>query len=396
MPDYSAMSKGLLPGEEVPQKRKGRPPLPRDRNGNIIRTGDKKKKISKPTSKDNQGPLEWSPMCACCGKTYSEWKTNFVTSSSPLYMATGGYIPICRDCLARYYQNVILPAVDDDEKTAVETFCSLCDWYYDDDILNVAVQINEQHRQAGNKTPVAITYGQRRNMTNWVKRGTTYLDTVRRRWEANKVVQNREDLEGGKHEEIDEEDVWFFGPGYTASEYRYLREQYGDWCERYDCQLKAQEEIFKMLSIAQLNVQKAQQAGEAKKATEAIRTLQDLMSTAKIQPKQKDSAALTEQNTFGTLIRQWENEKPIPEPAPEWRDVDNIKRYIGAYFLGHLCKMFKIDNEWSQIYEEEMAENTAERPRDTAKADSDANELTTKERMAQMRAKNSSRVEDGS
>ena len=151
-----------------------------------------------------------------------------------------------------------------------------------------------------------------------------------------------------------------------------------------------------MLSIAQLNVQKAQQAGEAKKATEAIRTLQDLMSTAKIQPKQKDSAALTEQNTFGTLIRQWENEKPIPEPAPEWRDVDNIKRYIGAYFLGHLCKMFKIDNEWSQIYEEEMAENTAERPRDTAKADSDANELTTKERMAQMRAKNSSRVEDGS
>ena len=146
-----------------------------------------------------------------------------------------------------------------------------------------------------------------------------------------------------------------------------------------------------MLSIAQLNVQKAQQAGEAKKATEAIRTLQDLMSTAKIQPKQKDSAALTEQNTFGTLIRQWENEKPIPEPAPEWRDVDNIKRYIGAYFLGHLCKMFKIDNDWSQIYDEEMAQHTVERPRDAVPAGGASQEMSSKERLAQMRAKNTAR-----
>ena len=149
-----------------------------------------------------------------------------------------------------------------------------------------------------------------------------------------------------------------------------------------------------MLAIAQLNVQKAQQAGESKKATEAIKTLQELMSTAKIQPRQKDSAALTEQNTFGTLIRQWENERPIPEPAPEWRDVDNIKRYIGAYFLGHLCKMFKIDNEWSQIYEEEMAQYTVERPRDSDTVSSSGAEISSKERLAQMRAKNTARPED--
>lgn len=381
MPDYKAAAKGSLPGE--PPKKIGRP------------------KGSKNGAKKEKSELTYT--CCCCSKEYKELQGNFVTSSSPLFVGWGGYVPFCRECIAKYYMNIVLPAVDGDEKRAVEHICGICDWYYDDDLFDLAVKIKQGYIEKGTAgTPLPIVYGQRKNMTQWVKRGKTYLDTVRQRWAAGRIVQSHDDLDGNpndpnsRRDSVDEEDVWFFGPGYSPAEYRYLREQYADWCERYDCQLKAQEEIFKMLAIAQLNVQKAQQAGESKKATEAIKTLQELMNTAKIQPKQKDSAALTEQNTFGTLIRQWENEKPIPEPAPEWRDVDNIKRYIGAYFLGHLCKMFKIDNEWSQIYEEEMAENTAERPRDIQKTDSDGDRLSTRERMSQMRSKNSSHILDES
>ena len=71
---------------------------------------------------------------------------------------------------------------------------------------------------------------------------------------------------------------------------------------------------------------------------------------------------LADQNTFGTLIQKWENERPIPQPDPEFEDVDGIRRYVGAYFLGHLCKMMGIKNRYSAIYEEEMAKYTVEKP----------------------------------
>ena len=198
---------------------------------------------------------------------------------------------------------------------------------------------------------------------------------MKQRWNAAKVVQSHDEIidqndPNHRREDISEEDVWFFGPGYTAGQYKYLREQYEDWCLRYDCQSKAQEEIFKTLAIAQLNVQTSQQEGNQKKTTEAIRTLQDLMDTAKIKPKQKDDAALVEQNTFGTLIKKWEDEEPIPEPLDEWKDVDHIKHYITAWFFGHLASMFHLDNDSAHEYEEEIRKNTVERPQRISEEDS--------------------------
>ena len=47
--------------------------------------------------------------------------------------------------------------------------------------------------------------------------------------------------------------------------------------------------------------------------------------------------------------------------------VEKIKlnitnRYITIYFLGHLCKMLKINNRYSSLYEEEMAKYRVEVP----------------------------------
>lgn len=358
MPDYKSITDTSLPGK--PNKKRGRPKAQRDGSGNPIRKPKEEKSLYS---------------CTCCGKPYDTQEKNFITTSSPLYLANNGYYPVCRECLAKYYLNVVLPSVDGDEQRAVEVICGLCDWYYCDELLELAGKITDGYRENGNKTPIAITYGQRRNMTQFKKRGTTYLDTVKQRWNAAKVVQSHDEIidqndPNHRREDISEEDVWFFGPGYTAGQYKYLREQYEDWCLRYDCQSKAQEEIFKTLAIAQLNVQTSQQEGNQKKTTEAIRTLQDLMDTAKIKPKQKDDAALVEQNTFGTLIKKWEDEEPIPEPLDEWKDVDNIKHYITAWFFGHLASMFHLDNDSAHEYEEEIRKNTVERPQRISEEDS--------------------------
>lgn len=349
MPDYKKITDTSLPGQ--PAKKRGRPKLPRDSKGNAI----------------HQAKEKHTFFCLCCGKPYETQEKEFVTTTSPLFLANGGYYPVCRECLAKYYLNVVMPAVDGDEKRAVEVMCGLCDWYFDNDLLEMASKITDGYRENGNKTPLPITYGSRRNMPQFKRRGITYLDTVKQRWNASKVVKSHDEVldpndPDSRREEVSEEDVWFFGPGYTAGQYKYLREQYEDWCQRYDCQSKAQEEIFKTLAIAQLNVQMAQQDGNPKRTTEAIKTLQDLMDTAKIKPKQKDDDSLVEQNTFGTLIQKWENEEPIPEPREEWKDVDGIRKYIGTFFFGHLAKMFRLDNDWASMYDEEIAKYTVTKP----------------------------------
>ena len=86
------------------------------------------------------------------------------------------------------------------------------------------------------------------------------------------------------------------------------------------------------------------------------------LDSAALKPKQNVESTLVEQNTFGTLIKKWENEEPIPEPTEEWKDVDNIVHYISVWFLGHLCKMIGIKNHWSVMYEEEIAKYTVNRP----------------------------------
>ena len=121
-------------------------------------------------------------------------------------------------------------------------------------------------------------------------------------------------------------------------------------------------ELFKAISMAQIMLTKAYQTGDTKKVKEASDTLQNLLGSANIKPNQTNDNALAEANTFGTLIKKWEDKKPIPEAAPEWRDVDGIGKYFRTWVTGPMMELFKIKNPWQKEYEEGMAPYTAHRP----------------------------------
>ena len=139
-----------------------------------------------------------------------------------------------------------------------------------------------------------------------------------------------------------------------------LQYQYNDWTARHECKTKAQEELFKNICITQLQIQKATQNGD--KIEQLMNAYQNLLGSANIKPNQTNENALADQNTFGTLIQKWETEKPIPEPDPEWKDVDGILKYISTWFLGHLCKMMGVKNSYSKLYENEMKKYKVEKP----------------------------------
>ena len=159
-------------------------------------------------------------------------------------------------------------------------------------------------------------------------------------------------------EEIDEfdddieqyEEKW--GRGFTLEEYRFLENEYQKLITHYKCDSYAMEILFQEIAQLRLTIKKARE--DNKPVDKELKTLQDLLGSANIKPVQETGANAPEQATFGTLIKKYENERPIPEPDEAWKDVDGIRKYISIWFFGHLCRMLGIKNDYYQEYEKEM------------------------------------------
>ena len=149
----------------------------------------------------------------------------------------------------------------------------------------------------------------------------------------------------------------------------FLEQEYQDWTHRYSCENKSQELLFQRICCKELEINEAQRAGKDTK--ELDKTLQDLLGSANLKPSQNNSNALTEAKTFGQLIEKWENEKPIPEPDEEFKDVDRIGLYIDVFFKGHLSKMMGLKNGFSSLYEKFMRKYTVNKPEYDEDSDSE-------------------------
>lgn len=152
----------------------------------------------------------------------------------------------------------------------------------------------------------------------------------------------------------------FWGRGFEHEEYEFLTNEYQRLLNSYECDSYAMELLFQEVAQTRLTIKKKREKNES--VDKELKALQDLLGSANIKPVQETGANATEQATFGTLIKKYENERPIPEPDPLWKDVDGIIKYINVWFLGHLCKMIGIKNEYSKAYEEEMKKYKVEAP----------------------------------
>ena len=105
-----------------------------------------------------------------------------------------------------------------------------------------------------------------------------------------------------------------------------------------------------------------QLAKEGSDPKDAIKSCQDIMTSLGIKPTQNSTDAMTDQKTFGELIKAWEIEQPIPEPEGAWADIDRIGLLIDVFYKGHLAKMLNLKNAFSSIYERFIGKFTVTRP----------------------------------
>lgn len=294
--------------------------------------------------------------CTCfyCGKEYVD--TNYYKSHSEFY-SNIGKVPYCKQCAEKFYQHYYEKYTNEGcltpEKNAVKRLCMAFDIYYKEDAYNAA--IDSAKKREMNISPMGA-YMKMIQLSQY--KGKSYDNTIfdeEKEYFVASIPTNVFD-----DRQVDKSTIKFFGVGFTDEDYSFLKEQYDDWVARHECKTKAQEEVFKRICFKQLEILKATRKGEDTKNLDA--TFQNLLETAKLQPKQNAGDTTADNQTFGTLIDKWENERPLPEIDEELKDVDKIGYYIDTFYKGHTCRMLNVKNAFSNLYSSMMKKFTVSKP----------------------------------
>lgn len=297
-------------------------------------------------------------LCPVCGEFVT--RDNFYTDKR---FAIGVY-PQCKKCvLAEVEQRKNKNDKPNETKISVQRMLQKMDLPYIDSLYeslctDVANEINEKNK----RSPFLAYLPPIKSLPNW--KGKTYADSE---FEPGVILEEEEEI--NENSRILKSAKKRFGNSYTNSELIFLENEYQDWTRRYQCENKAQELLFKRVCFKELDIDKAQKEGKDTK--ELDKTLQELLGSLNLKPSQNNSNALTEAKTFGQLIEKWENEKPIPEPEEEFKDVDRIGLYIDVFFKGHLSKMMGLKNGFSSLYEKFMRKYTVNKPEYDEDSDSE-------------------------
>lgn len=291
--------------------------------------------------------------CPHCGKWKStNGNSNFYRSNKS---KSGFEHFACKSCILDLCTDVDPKTgvrTDNREKT-INTFRQL-DWKFNESDYNAQLQtINEGVGEKVRGTAVqnlivmVASLPQYKNKT--YKDSEFAIDDIENNTEENtRIVQKT--LKAAKKR---------FGNSYSNEDLMFLENEYQDWITRYECNTKAQETIFERLAFKKWEINKATKAGQNTKDLD--KTYTDLLASINILPRQNADNGLDSSLTFGQLIEQWESTRPIPEPDPEFADVNHIAKYIKTWFKGSLARSLGIDNGYSKEYDDELQKYTVKK-----------------------------------
>lgn len=297
--------------------------------------------------------------CIRCGKVYKQQRGFFSPSYSTIYSANNGFLPVCRDCIdtmLRQYSEMY----DGDHAKALRRVCECFDMFYSDALYNsargtkgIAFLMGSYFSRLNNMQYMRST-GEHKNWDDTIAEDELALEI-----EKAKEITKEEEKKEVIIPEIPEskknsKSIKVWGDGYSEDDYDFLNNSYSDWKSQVIIDSKSQEMLVKDLCITKLQQNKAIQKGETELYDKMSKLFQKTLDTANLKPIQTDTSGQSGEKTWGTMVEMVEKSEPISDPDPEWEDVDGIVKFITIYFIGHLCKMLKLKNKYSLMYEEEM------------------------------------------
>lgn len=314
-------------------------------------------KLSKINSKGRQETAEMSLTeyrCCECGKIFAKQARYFPMVQSQMYRGNNGYLHICKNCVDKEFQEYKLEYGD--EKTAMRRMCMKLDIYWNEEIYGMIDKVNTSASRVS-------TYIARSNLVRY--QGKTFDDTLREDL-SNKAIGY--DMENPTDIEVSEDIVLFWGPGMTPELYLTLDSRYRYWLSQFPEDEEPDPGVQAILrQICILETQINNDALSGKSVEKSANTLSSLLDKAGINSAQKKmrEEALNKSlknMPLGVGIQRYEEHDPLPDIDPEFKDQDNIIKYITTWFYGHLAKMVGVKNFHCQLYDEAMEKYTVKRP----------------------------------
>lgn len=315
-----------------------------------------------------------SAVCRRCGIAYGQVKGFFPVSYSYLYKGSG-YLPYCKKCVEDMYLEYL--AVCKEPADAVRQMCRKLDLYWNQKIFDTAMKQNTSRS-------IMTSYFSKINSLN--NAGKCYDDTLKEEgslWDwggsAGSAVSDSRvagsssasgssggaDADRSGDPPASPDIVAFWGPGYTSEMYaeleqrlQYYRSKMPEITDVSDMDMNT-EMLLRQIAMMEIDINRARADGRpVDKMTSSLSSLLKELQ----KPKKDDVDSAAANTPFGVWIKRWEDQRPIPEPDEDLKDVDGIKKYILTWFYGHLARMLGIKNRYSKMYDDEIARYRVERP----------------------------------
>ena len=285
-------------------------------------------------------------ICSRCGKAYGKRVGYFQASFAALYKGVG-YLPVCKSCVDAMYNDYL--AQCDNPKDAVRQMCRKLDLYWNEDVFDTVQKKNT------NRT-IMSQYSQRINSISYA--GKSYDDSLKE--EGSLWILSPEADDG-----VDPDVAAFWGPGYTPTMYAELEQRRAYWMSRLPEGVELDigtEAIIRQICSIEIDINRERAAG--RNVEKSIAAFNQLLGSANLKPvqrKQDDVDASLAEVPMGVWLYRYENERPLPEIDDDLKDVNGMRRYVFTW-MGHLCKMLGLKNSYSQLYEDEIAKYSVEKP----------------------------------
>lgn len=293
-------------------------------------------------------------ICTKCGEEKVP-TTGFYLSHSLMYKHNKGRMPICKDCVVDKFRE--LKEVYKDDKKALFHLCMMLDVYFSEELVESAYK--QVEASTTNEDGLVKIYFQKVNSLMQYK-GKNSIQSDKLILDMNVLHklenQYKLDLEEKKrNKEIyddivnDTDIIKRWGTGWKAEEYRELEEKYQEWMDHYEHDTLAQQKLFRELSELEVQKSKARQEGDKNAYKNLSELVSKKMSDANIKPAQKKILGEEDGEILGVMIREIENNEPIAECLPQFKDVDGIESLIVRTFLKPFARVYGLANGEEEI-----------------------------------------------
>lgn len=313
-----------------------------------------------------------NPICNMCGKSYSRRKGFFPVSYAIQHKGTG-YLPVCRDCVERMYNQYF--SVCNNPKVAVRQMCRKLDVYWSEKKYEEAQAMN---------TPRTVMTHYLQKIAKYNFAGKSYDDSLidegtlwyvfkedyekqQEKVEPEPIVEEEPEIEEVDIglEDVSDDVILFWGNGFESSMYKDLEQRKDYWMSQLPKDIDkgmGTMMLIKQICILEIDINNSIISG--KSVDKSTNSLNTLLGSLNLKPTQQKSDTLSQElagTPLGVWIHKFEHDLPLPEVDECLKDVNGLKKYIFTW-MGHLCKMMGVKNGYTKMYEEEIERLRVEKP----------------------------------